>query len=223
MNIIVISLLRAPDRRYRMCNQLAPFNTEVVENVVIMDAVDGDELSAEELNKKILFGYRNGEKFKPGEIGCTMSHIKALKIAKENKWPWVLILEDDVIIARDLPKRTKFLFKILPKDWEHVYVSGIPHIDYYPNMSIANVIPSPKVECTHSMVIRDTAYDKIINKLETFGTTTDDLYNDMIAKSELKSYTLFPFVSYPKDEYTYIWEHNITREHMSKRFYKERL
>lgn len=34
-------------------------------------------------------------KYSPGNIGCTMSHIKALKLAIKNNWKNVLILEDD--------------------------------------------------------------------------------------------------------------------------------
>jgi len=34
-------------------------------------------------------------KYSPGNIGCTMSHIKALKLAIQNNWRNVLILEDD--------------------------------------------------------------------------------------------------------------------------------
>jgi len=31
-----------------------------------------------------------------GAIGCSMSHLKCLQLAKSNGWPHVLILEDDV-------------------------------------------------------------------------------------------------------------------------------
>ena len=30
-----------------------------------------------------------------GALGCTLSHCKAIKTAKENNWPFVLIVEDD--------------------------------------------------------------------------------------------------------------------------------
>ena len=43
-----------------------------------------------------------------------MSHIKALEYAKDNNWPYVIILEDDITIAQDFKKRIKLLFKLLP-------------------------------------------------------------------------------------------------------------
>jgi GR25 family glycosyltransferase involved in LPS biosynthesis len=38
----------------------------------------------------------NAVKLEDGRIGCSMSHLKCLSIAKENKWSHVLICEDDI-------------------------------------------------------------------------------------------------------------------------------
>jgi len=38
----------------------------------------------------------NAIKLKNGAIGCSMSHLKCIETAKKNKWPHVLILEDDI-------------------------------------------------------------------------------------------------------------------------------
>jgi GR25 family glycosyltransferase involved in LPS biosynthesis len=38
----------------------------------------------------------NAIKLKNGGIGCSMSHLKCLEKAKENNWPHVLIIEDDI-------------------------------------------------------------------------------------------------------------------------------
>ncbi len=47
-------------------------------------------------------GFRNVERFKAvklanGRLGCSMSHLKCLKRAKEENWPNVLICEDDIV------------------------------------------------------------------------------------------------------------------------------
>lgn len=39
----------------------------------------------------------NAIKLSNGAIGCSMSHLKCLEIAKENNWPHVLIVEDDIL------------------------------------------------------------------------------------------------------------------------------
>lgn len=219
MNIIVISLERAKERREAIKSQLASLKLDAI----IMDAIDGQNLSDEQKNKKLHLegGYRYGELFKPGEIGCTMSHINALKIAKENQWSYVIVLEDDIVLAEDFQKRIKFLFKILPSDWEHIYLSGIPRLDFgYPNLQLMNVVPSIFTECNLAMIIRNVAYDKIINYLEKFETTADDSYNHLITTKQLISYTFYPFVAYAKDNFTYIWDKQLKREHKSKLYFK---
>jgi glycosyl transferase family 25 len=45
------------------------------------------------------------EKFKAiklenGALGCSMSHLKCLEIAKENNWPHILIVEDDILFLK---------------------------------------------------------------------------------------------------------------------------
>jgi GR25 family glycosyltransferase involved in LPS biosynthesis len=225
--IIVISLKRAKERRERIKSQLSSLELDAI----IMDAVDGQKLSEEEKNKFLHLpgGYREGDKFKPGEIACTMSHINALKIAKENNWGSVIILEDDVILAEDFERRIKFLFKILPDDWEHVYISGVPRtamnaIPFHAMLQLANIIPSPVVDCIPGTIIRKSAYDKIIDYLSKFETTTDDSIIHMIHEfKNLKSYTYFPFCVYVEDDYTYIWDENLNREHKSKQYFKNKL
>jgi GR25 family glycosyltransferase involved in LPS biosynthesis len=39
----------------------------------------------------------NAIKLKNGRIGCSMSHLKCLEIAKKNNWPYVMICEDDLL------------------------------------------------------------------------------------------------------------------------------
>ena len=40
----------------------------------------------------------NAIKLANGRVGCSMSHLKCLQIAKKNNWPYVMICEDDLLI-----------------------------------------------------------------------------------------------------------------------------
>lgn len=224
MNIVVISLERAKDRREKIKSQLASLNIEAV----IMDAIDGQFLLDKEKNIKLslLGGWRYGELFQPGEIGCTLSHIKALEIAKEKNWSYVIIFEDDITIAEDFEKRINLLFKIVPKNWEHIYLSGTPHLNGFFIHTFAQIIPSVRTDCLHSYMVHNTAYDKIIKKFDTKITTADDMIIDMIFREKnLISYTYFPFVTHSNSSYSYIWNktagHNIKNE--SKNYFKNTL
>lgn len=222
-NIIVISLERAKERREKMIKQLDNLKL----NYVILDAIDAQTLGDKEKDKIITKGrWRVGEQFQPGEIGCTMSHINALKFAKEKQWPYVIVFEDDITIADDFKKRIDYLFKILPKDWEHVYLSGKPDKPpMFTDLLLLNVKKSIFTQQIHSIIINASVYDKIINELSTFETTTDDIYSYMIVENKLVSYTYYPFVTHANSKYSYIWNksagHNI--ENISKKYFKNNI
>ena len=55
----------------------------------------------------------NAIKMKDGRVGCTLSHIKCLELAKENKWDHVLIVEDDILFTQ--PDKFKHQFEIFIK------------------------------------------------------------------------------------------------------------
>lgn len=226
--MVIVSLEKAKDRRERIKAQLEKLNIDAI----IMDAVDGQKLSAEELNKPIKYpgggpgSWRYGEILTPGEVGCLRSHIKVMEMAKENSWPYVVVIEDDVIFADDFEKRMKLLFKIIPNDWEHIYICGIPlhQNPYYVPPQFPTVVPSIRTLTTAGMVIRDTTYDKMIEHWNMFELPADDRVLDMITRTQvLKSYTYYPFPLYVDDSFTYIWDHSLEREHGSVKFFKNNL
>jgi len=224
MNIVVISLEKAKERRVRISSQLKSLGIEAI----IMDAIDGQTLSDKEKDKKLSLvgGYRYGENFTAGEIGCLMSHTNALKIANEKGWEYVIVIEDDVILAEDFERRVKLLFRMLPRDWEHVYLSGFPRTprEFDPLIKMLHIEPSGIIDCIPITMYRNTAYNKVISYLEKFETTADDAIINMIFnKKNLKSYTYFPFAGYVDDNYTYIWNHELEREHKSKKYFKNKL
>jgi GR25 family glycosyltransferase involved in LPS biosynthesis len=52
-----------------------------------------EQLASIGIYKPIRF---NAVKLKNGRIGCSMSHLKCLQLAKNNNWSHVLIVEDDI-------------------------------------------------------------------------------------------------------------------------------
>jgi glycosyl transferase family 25 len=69
--VVYINLESRPDRRAKIEQELAYFGDKVIR--------------------------LNAVKHTIGIIGCGASHIKALELAKENNWPNVLIVEDDMM------------------------------------------------------------------------------------------------------------------------------
>lgn len=205
MQTLVISLKRADERKAQIEEE---FNKKGV-SFMFIDAVDGNELSDEDKNKRFTRSQRMGQKFSPGQVGCTMSHINALKYAKEQEWSYLVVFEDDVIIAEDFNIRLfKMSMRMLPKDWEHLYLSGHPYQEIPPSSLVMNnIYPSIFMSGTHAMVYNSSCFDKMIEEFEKFEMTTDDVVSYMIQEGRLKSYMVLPFVAAAIDGYSYIDGH----------------
>lgn len=60
-----------------------------------------------------------------GAIGCSMSHLRCIKLAQERNWDHVLVCEDDVLftnVALFLTQLSKFLATV--PDWDVVLLAG---------------------------------------------------------------------------------------------------
>jgi GR25 family glycosyltransferase involved in LPS biosynthesis len=67
----------------------------------------------------------NAIKLPNGALGCSMSHLKCLEIAKENNWPHLLIVEDDIkFLKPELFKSQLDLFLSNHKSWDVVLIGG---------------------------------------------------------------------------------------------------
>ena len=67
----------------------------------------------------------NAIKLPNGALGCSMSHLKCLEIAKENSWPHLLIVEDDIkFLNPDVFKTQLSSFLSKHKSWDVVLVGG---------------------------------------------------------------------------------------------------
>ena len=78
-----------------------------------------------------LVGLKNPTRFnaiymKNGAIGCSLSHLKCIELAKENNWPYVLICEDDIEFLNPelfIKQMNGFLTSI-HQDWDVVLLAG---------------------------------------------------------------------------------------------------
>jgi glycosyl transferase family 25 len=69
----------------------------------------------------------NAIKLPNGAIGCSMSHLKCLQMAKEQRWDHLLIVEDDIEFTNPQLFKTQFekFLTITPKnEWDVVVLAG---------------------------------------------------------------------------------------------------
>ena len=67
----------------------------------------------------------NAVKLPNGALGCSMSHLKCLEIAKKFGWPHLLIVEDDILFLKPKLFKTQMSkFLSTHKSWDTILIGG---------------------------------------------------------------------------------------------------
>ena len=101
MRIILINLARAPERRRKMAQQFAALGL----NYEILEATDGRMLTDAD---RALVDHRRRRRITPypltdNEIGCWLSHRRAMLELLDSSAPMAMIAEDDARLSVELP------------------------------------------------------------------------------------------------------------------------
>lgn len=113
--IFVINLKRSVERRRIIAARLIDLNLPHS----FFEAVDGTSLSVEDkasyagTRRRLFFGHD----LTPGEIGCLLSHRGIYRHMIANSIQAALVLEDDAILADDLPDVLRALMRC-PIEWD---------------------------------------------------------------------------------------------------------
>ena len=160
---------------------------------------DRKEYMLEEIKKLNL----NSVKFFPAVIheipivGCTISHIECIRLAKERNLEYVLILEDDVEFISNVTDVLNNSWKSLQElDWNILYLGGlIRDSGSYVNKNLISVL---KVNTTHTYIVHNRFYDTILNLDENIPI--DYSYRALSYKH--KMYMTAPITAYQKEDYS---------------------
>ncbi|MFJ5444682.1 glycosyltransferase family 25 protein [Methylobacillus methanolivorans] len=121
--IYIISLVNDIDKRNIISKKLNDLNLEYQ----FIDAIHGKSLSQDFINKLSYKGklLTRGYLATPGEIGCTLSHLKAYKLILKNNNKWTCILEDDAILDENFSTFIKnFNNEVKNLDKDNLYILG---------------------------------------------------------------------------------------------------
>ena len=104
----------------------------------------------------------NAIKMENGALGCSMSHLKCLQLAKEKDYEYIFICEDDILFLNPelfLMQLNKFLST--SRIWDVILVAGNNMIPYIP---IDNTcIKVSNCQTTTGYIVKREYYDKLIN------------------------------------------------------------
>ncbi len=130
--------------------------------------VDRKQHVEAELTKIGLQGYArfNAIKMENGALGCSMSHLKCLQMAKENGWPHVLIVEDDILfLDKDVfIKQINNFFKNHVDDWDTLLISG-NNIPPYKRLD-DTCVKVTTCQTTTGYLVKSHYYDKLIQNIK---------------------------------------------------------
>lgn len=100
-------------------------------------------------------------KMKPGALGCTLSHIKCLEMAKEKNWDHVMICEDDILFAKDTDLIKTQFNTVLKRhnDWDVIALGVAISKGKYIDDSTARL---EEAWCTTCYIVRKEYYDVLL-------------------------------------------------------------
>jgi GR25 family glycosyltransferase involved in LPS biosynthesis len=96
-----------------------------------------------------------------GAIGCSMSHMRCIQLAKERDWDHVLVCEDDILftnVPMFLTQLSKFMATV--PDWDVVLLAG----NNIPPFQVVNdaCIQISNCQTTTGYIVRSHYYDTLI-------------------------------------------------------------
>ena len=137
-------------------------------------------------------------KYSPGWKGCTLSHRKAVEIAKTRNYPWVLIIEDDCMLTPDAHYRFQTL---LPYLWKHrhrwdIFMGGLTWIEDPKRISKNPLIFQAKGHTSHFCLIHKATYNTILHHIPNDPKRIHETeIIDVWYKKHMRLWTTVPFLA----------------------------
>ncbi len=192
-----------------------------MENVVyinLLDRTDRMKHVENQLKKIGVSGTRmNAVQCIHGAIGCGMSHIQCLELAKEKKWNSVCIVEDDIEFTDPvLFLKQLETFMKSSVEWDVLLLAtnmGPPFIKETNYLRVFNA------QTTTGYIVKQHYYDKLIDCFKkSVGNLIRDynvkLYSIDIQWKQLQKYdqwyVLYPLTVIQRDDYSNIENKNVS-------------
>ena len=151
--IYIINLERRPDRLRQCLAQFSPNQVRVVR------AVDGYDIETEKPSPMTL-----------GEIGCFLSHQKAVELIATHTAPYGIVLEDDAVIEHS-PDRLSRILASLPTDTDVVALgcNSLPPSKMHPVIGELYALHEYDLYGTHALLYTKRGAAKVLEAMKAAG------------------------------------------------------
>ncbi len=171
---VCLNLDRRPEKWVRMKERFAKHK---ITDVVRFSAIDGERLS-------IPPGWHGS----PGAYGCLQSNLSIIQMAREARWPEVLIFEDDVVFDEDLGTKFPEFMAQLPPDWDIVFFGGMHRSE--PVRASQNLLKLSYSTSTYAYAVRDNVYSAFLDLHSPSRRPVD--VNNRLLQERFNCYCFFP-------------------------------
>src|SRR5882724_736724 len=180
---ICINLARRPDRWAKAQAQFQQHQIEVAR----WNAVDGAMIQTPP-----------DWRYSPGAYGCTVSHLQAVREARERKDESLLIFEDDVELHPALRSLFPGFIAQIPGDWDAIYFGGIHRVQ--PAAAGANIVRLVQTNSTYAYALRRTVFDAFLSINEPARAPVDEAAK--ILQKQFKFYCFWPHLAWVSRDFS---------------------
>lgn len=215
-NIFLINLERRSDRleEFRAKADKIGFRFEV------FNAFDGKKIDEDFVynGKKInitpnQYYFGGFDNYAKSQLGCLLSHLGVLKLAKERGYKKFLVLEDDCDFTDDFEQKFNNFCEDFNRDWDMFYFSGS-----MPETSESFETYRRLISChtTHSYAVNSRCIDELIEFTEGNINLMPIDSNYTHIQSKLECYIAFPFLTYQAEGFSDIQNINVNYDSIKK-------
>jgi GR25 family glycosyltransferase involved in LPS biosynthesis len=175
---VCVNLDRRPERWQRM---RARFARHGITDVVRFSAVDGERVNVP-----------SNWHASAGAYGCLQSNLAVIRHARDQGWPDVLLLEDDVVFDDELNARMPDLIAQLPSDWDMLFLGGMHRDD--PVRVRDNVVKLTATTSTYAYAVRSTVYTAFLDAHADSPEPVD--VRNRVLQQRFNCYCFFPHLAW---------------------------
>lgn len=129
--------------------------------------------------------------------GCLASHLKCIQLAKQNKFPYVLILEDDAIFTEDASYiLTETFNEIQNLRWDIFFLGA--NLQTQAERISNSILKLNSAFAAHAYIVQEHFYNVILNLPNT--SEIDVHYNNLMSKYNI--YMCDPMIAYQLPSYS---------------------
>jgi glycosyl transferase family 25 len=145
---------------------------------------------------------------KEGAVGCSLSHLFVMKMAKHLQLNNYLVLEDDIEFDENFNEKFLDIYENqVPKDWDMLYLGG----QHFHGMNLQqiseNVFKCEYTLTTHSFAVKNTVYDLFINKLIDITKPCDVHFAE--SHKHINAYVIIPHLTWQGQSYSDVENANV--------------